>query len=96
MNEDGWIAMLGDSWVAKVLGTLLMVAMGALGGWWTSRANIMNAVNEQVKTLMSHYVSEIDRLTKAHHGCEERMDQLEGEVRQQKQIIASMKEVGKQ
>lgn len=93
--------MLGESWIAKAIGVVVMVAMGALGGWWTSRANIMNAVNEQVKTLMSHYVGEIARLTQAEHDCQERLDhqdgrirQLEGELRQEKQVKDSMRRTG--
>ena len=101
MNENSWITILGDSWMAKAVGVLLMVAMGAFGGWWTSRANIMNAVNEQVKTLMAHYVAEIDRLTHAHRGCEERLDaqdarihQLAGELRQERQMAESRARIG--
>jgi len=97
MNEESWLMTLADSWLGKGMAVVVVLFAGAFGGWWTSRANIMNAVNNQVKNLMAHYVGEIKRLTEAHHACEERLHSLEekvsqltGERDQAKQTIDSM------
>lgn len=102
MNEGSWIALLGENWAAKALGGLLMIATAAVGGWWASRAKIMNAVTNQVNSLMGHQQHEIQRLTEAELACTLRLErivlrveQLEGELRQEKQTVSSMTAVGK-
>ena len=96
-----WAASLGESGAAKVLGGLAVLIAGALGGWWTSRASIMTAVDKRVNSMMDHYEREIARLTTAHHECEDRVtklgariDQLAGLLRQEKQTADSIKRLG--
>jgi chromosome segregation ATPase len=100
MNEESWMMALADSWLGKGLAMIVLVFAGAFGGWWTSRANIMNAVTKRVEALIGHLEAEIQRLTTAHAGCEvrlddhkRRLDQVEGELRQAKQTIDSIERV---
>lgn len=99
MIEDGgsMFAALADSWLGKGLATLALVFAGAFGGWWTSRANIMNAVTTKVNGLMDHYASELARVTLDHHACQEevkglhgQLEQMRGEVNGLKQTLASI------
>lgn len=100
MNEGGWIMALADSWLGKGFAMIALVFAGGFGGWWTSRANIMNAVTARVEALIGHLEAEIRRLTDAHAGCEirlnehkARIDLVEGELRQAKQTIDSIERV---
>jgi chromosome segregation ATPase len=100
MSEEGWMMALADSWLGKGLAMVVLVIAGAFGGWWTSRANIMNAVTARVEALIGHLESEIKRLTTVHVACEvrldehkRRLDQVEGELRQAKQTIDSIDRV---
>lgn len=102
MNE-GFLMSLADTWLGKGLATIILIMAGAVGGWWTSRANIMNAVNARVETLINHLEKEVGRVTTAHLACEERLDhlngrieQISGELAQAKQTLASIERVGKQ
>jgi hypothetical protein len=80
-----------------VLLWLATVIAGIVGGAWTSRANIMGAVNARVESLLGHLEAEIARATAAHQACEERvtrvvqrLNDVEGELRQTKQTLESV------
>lgn len=98
MNETSLLDLLGGP--AKLLGALAALVGAVAGGWFASRASIMNAVTKRVESLLGHLEREIGRLTKAHADCEERqaktdlkVEQLTGELRQAKQTIDSMERV---
>lgn len=78
------------------------IVAGIAGGWFTSRASMLGAVNKRVESLMAHLELEITRLTTAHLSCEERVEklvlrieQVEGELRQAKQTVQSIAAVSK-
>ena len=61
---------------------------------------MLGAVNKRVDSLMAHLEAEIERLTKAHGSCEERVvkltarvEQVEGELRQAKQTVQSISNI---
>lgn len=87
--------MLGDGWLGKALGGLLVLLLGWLGGWWTRRplekAGILEAVNNRIEAYMKHLEGEVERLTVNHARCEERLDAAEATGRRQSAEIELMR-----
>lgn len=95
---------LGEGWLGKVLVALVTLILGGLSGWAARRplekAGVLEAVNKRLDMHMGHLEKEVERLTRADETCrariatqDARIDQLEGELRQEKQVMASMVKV---
>lgn len=98
---------LGDGWLGTLLVAALTLVVGGISGWAARRplekGGILEAVNKRIEGHMAHLEAEVNRLTLADVACRERMerqeariDQLEGELREAKQIAQSIAKIAEE
>jgi uncharacterized Ntn-hydrolase superfamily protein len=90
-------AALGEGW----LGKLIVAGLAGGGAWFLRRpvekAAVMALIDARVEKLFVRQDKWIDHITDAHKACEEHLErvsneveQLRGELRQEKQVSASI------
>lgn len=104
MHEGDLMNWLGDGWLGKLLLAALSICGGGVAGWLArkpiERAGILEAVNSRLEAYMGHLENEVKRLAASDKECKadlraihDRVEQLEGELRQEKQTAASIEKV---
>ncbi len=95
---------LGDGWLGALIAAVSAAIVGGFGGWVAGRraekARIAELAESAFRLVIESLAGEVERLGKAHERCEGRLDealsrieQVEGELRQEKQIHASASRV---
>lgn len=97
----GWLGNLVVSVVTLAIGGLV----GWFARRPLEKAGILEAVNKRIDAHMKHLEAEVQRITDQHQRCEERLDaleeerrrdraeidQLRGQLAQEKQVASSLK-----